>query len=700
MPFLRPLSSRSVQVGALLGILTLLVVFVSLRSRAQAEPPNCPPVSTPAPATLFGTDCDDIIVSAPGIEKIEAGAGDDTIYASAVDLPVEVPGIVVNGGPGADVIYGHLPTASDEPTGGSSTATISLESCPQACFKGLDNDVFNGDTGPDIVFGERGNDELHGGGGNDLLYGGIGDDFVTGDAASDMVAGGFGADRVEGNAGDDLLRGDGGADTIVEVANEGTQDTLSYATGVAPGFTKSVPGGPYPNFPGSSERGVYLDLSAGDADNGVAPNAGGVDTLAGLANFENVIGTPFSDYIVGSAGPNKLDGGGGGDVILGRAGDDKLYGGPGGDHLDGETAVTANTLDGGAGSASDSDYCTQGNAVDCERSGANTGITARNTAAIGFGFMAADDTSGSFASSNFVQLYVTGMSAGDNLSATYISSPAGVRFTASAGSFDSAQAGTSGCAYGATVITCTIPSGKRLDSVVIAGMEGGDFVNLGGDVTNIPAISSATVLGGTEADWLIGSSSGEEVLADGSDANLNTEFLQAYGRDDALLNNGGNDQLYGGDGNDLLLSNTICTNDLLGGGPGQDNASWAKFGTAIEARIAEGKAGLPGGPVCNTGTPDNLDSIDDLEGTFFNDILYGGAFGNNLLGRKGNDYFNGRDGVDLLLTNSADFDATITCGAPGLPQKDVARIDVPGFGDQADGTCETVDPHAAENTGS
>src|SRR5947207_969219 len=43
-----------------------------------------------------------------------------------------------------------------------------------------------------------------------------------------------------------------------------------------------------------------------------------------LVSIENVIGSPYSDDELGSAGPNVLIGGGGSDRLAGRAGPDRL----------------------------------------------------------------------------------------------------------------------------------------------------------------------------------------------------------------------------------------------------------------------------------------------------------------------------------------------------------------------------------------
>ena len=168
------------------------------------------------------------------------------------------------------------------------------------------------------------------------------------------------------------------------------------------------------------------------------------------------------------------------------------------------------------------------------------------------------------------------------------------------------------------------------------------------------------------------------------------DILSALGRDDALLNNAGADQLSGGDGNDLFLSNSICGGDLLKGGNDRDNASWAKFTkSAVEARLDTGKAGRPDGasPLCTGGgTLDSLEAIEDLEGTGSGDVFYGDSGENQLFGWEGEDVYSSGAGIDRILANSGDHDPTIECGEGD----DTALIDHPPYGDAAAADCEDV----------
>ncbi|HEX3325329.1 MAG TPA: calcium-binding protein [Solirubrobacterales bacterium] len=633
---------RRLSIGVIgAAILLAAVLSGGQATGAESSAPSCAEGPERVGGTIVGTACDDVIVAPPGVEAVNGGGGDDTI----------VPGPIAAG-----------------------------DSCPEGCHLGIGSQTFEGGLGNDIVYGERGNDKLFGGEGNDQLFGGIGDDLLKGGPGNDRLSGGFGADSIDGEGGSDYVRGDATLDRIFDTGASGN-DTLSYSTGVTPGFPNNKE--KYPDFstvpglpPAGGERGVYVDLAKNVGDNGVAPFGGGVDEVeAGV--FETVIGTPFSDYIVGSESGETIYGGGGGDVILGNGGDDTLHGGADGDHLDGGEG--ADSTDGGPGN----DHC-QGATTEtsCESGVNKGGVVVRDQSKISVGLMAPEYP-------GYAQLYLAGSSAIDKVTATYATSPATVTFQLGSGSapFDTNVSTISGCEppLGSTVVC---PLTKPLDSIVLAALGGDDTLT----ATGFPASVGVILAGGEGSDSLTGGEESEDVLADGPDTSgPGNDTLTALGGDDALLNNGGVDHLHGGAGNDLFLSDSICDGDVLDGGGGseRDNASWAKFDSGIEARIDPGDAGEPGAggaPECPVGALDKLEGIEDLEGTTSGDVLYGGSGPNQLLGWEGADtYFSGA-GSDVILANSGDYDPTIDCGADA----DRALIDHPQFGDIAAANCEEV----------
>jgi Ca2+-binding RTX toxin-like protein len=247
-------------------VLLCLLAALSLPAGAVAAP-SCAEGPTTVDGTTYGTPCSDVIAAPPGVEAVKAGGGNDTIVAGPI-------------------------TASAP--------------CPDGCHLGVGSQTFEGGEGDDVVFGERGNDILRGGPGNDQLFGGIGDDLLQGGPGNDRLVGGFGADSINGEEGDDYVRGDSTIDRIFD--NGGGTDTLSYSTGVAPGFGGSVPVTGFP--PPGGERGLRLQLAEGgeNAENGVAPIGGGVDEVE-VGAFETIVGGGGGDTLVGGADGDYVEGG-------------------------------------------------------------------------------------------------------------------------------------------------------------------------------------------------------------------------------------------------------------------------------------------------------------------------------------------------------------------------------------------------------
>jgi Ca2+-binding RTX toxin-like protein len=604
-------------------------------SAAEAPQPTCSEGPVVADGTVYGTPCDDRIVAPAGVAAVEGGGGDDTIVAAPIAAAVD---------------------------------------CSAGCFLDIGSQTFEGGPGNDLVFGERGNDHLFGGEGDDHLFGGIGDDLLRGGPGDDRLAGGFGFDAIDGEADDDYVRGDATIDEIVD--RGGGTDTLSYSTAVTPGFFNGHTFDPTASQglpPLGGARGVYIDLTGTEGDNGVAPMGGGVDEVEG-GDFEVVIGSAFSDYIVGSGDNEIFYGGGGGDVILAASGDDSLRGGADGDHLDGGEGSDA--IDGGPGS----DRCVSASSAgSCERGASENGVVLRDPGTVGAGLMAPEDSR--------AQAYLVGSDEDDVVTVTYAPG-ANVTFHLESGSdapFGSDPSASAGCNPPAGA-TLECPLTKPLDSVLIAGLDGDDVLKAGG----FPGSVSLVIAGGEGSDSLTGGEQSEDVLADGPDDDgPGNDTLSALGGDDALLNNGGQDDAFGDAGNDLFLSNSICDDDLIDGGSERDNGSWTKFDSAVSVWLGSGGAGEPGSggaPECASGSPGSLVAIEDLEGTVFGDVFRGDGGENQLLGWAGADTYSSGAGADRILANSGDSDPTVACGEG----KDTALIDRPPHVDGVAADCEVV----------
>jgi Ca2+-binding RTX toxin-like protein len=594
---------------------------------------------------IVGTDCADHIVVPPTVTYVD-------------------------GGPGNDVIVGSLTTAA------------SATSCPAGCHLEVGSQTFEGGEGDDIVYGDRGNDILRGNGGDDRLYGGIGDDRLEGGPGNDWLSGGFGADTIDGGEGSDYVRGDGTIDHIFDTGLTGI-DTLSFATGVTPGFGAGINTG-VSGFPETKEgeRGVYLNLGAGgeDANDGIASSGGGVDEVQPGA-FERIIGTPFSDYIVGTSAAEEIIGGGGADVIEGGGGADTLRGGADGDYLE-AAANSQSTLVGGAGT----DGCvgTGDTSVECD--GTTKAVHLRAAATVSVG--ETDAGSGS------TDVYVVGGSGADTITASY--GPGAVGLALGAGSFNADPTDAGGCTItDSTHATCPLatpatPNVPALDAILLAGMGGNDTIT----ASNFPDGTSVVELGGAGADALTGGPS-EDVLVDDPPENPSADTLSAGAGDDALLHNGGADTLEGGEGSDLFLSVSVCDGETIKGGPtvgsDRDNASWARLGGGgVYANLETGIVGRVEGeetPTCPGSKFDHLEGIGDLEGSEGNDVLYGDAEANQLLGHHGSDIYRSLGGDDTIFANSGTADKVIDCGEGTA---DAAVVDLAAVGDPAPIECESV----------
>jgi Ca2+-binding RTX toxin-like protein len=184
-----------------------------------------------------------------------------------------------------------------------------------------------GSAGPDLLAGGAGDDTLVGGemggvprlGGGDTLRGGAGNDRAEGEAGDDLIEMGEGRDLASGGSGNDTIRGGAGHDTLLgfvgddlilgedgnDVLNPGEGfDTLDGGEGfdtldlrVLDGQGRDV----------AAPVDMVVRLDGGYA----APDQRGWLRQISISNIEAVIGSRGCDVIVGDAGQNVLDGGGG-----------------------------------------------------------------------------------------------------------------------------------------------------------------------------------------------------------------------------------------------------------------------------------------------------------------------------------------------------------------------------------------------------
>ena len=336
--------------------------------------------------SLNGDEDNDTLTGTPFNDRIDAGAGDDTINQSSLG---RFGDDVIVGGTGTDAFAIAGTNAADTitmtteadgrvgvyGTGGvllgrfgtaGSTTGAFLEVETLRVLAGLGNDTVSlaglGQKVPVAgqieAFGGDGNDRLDagtyegatlldGGAGNDTLTGGLIADLITGGAGNDTLVGGFGNDTLAGGDGADSLTGEFGSDALYGGAGD---DTISGGSD-----DDTLVGG---DGNDRLDGGYGDDTLHGDDPPGTLyligqPEATGADSLDGGYGNDAVYGGNGDDQMNGGGGNDYMDGGAGNDYLQGDgniydAGIDYLIGGTGSDVLDGQRGddtLNGNTAD-------------------------------------------------------------------------------------------------------------------------------------------------------------------------------------------------------------------------------------------------------------------------------------------------------------------------------------------------------------------
>jgi Ca2+-binding RTX toxin-like protein len=202
------------------------------------------------------------------------------------------------------------------------------------------NDVLTGTSGDDTINGLAGDDSFSGLGGNDTIFGGPGVDLISYIASPNPV---------EVRLGDgSTLQGYGRAATSA-VPSTGYDYLYGIENVVGSPFNDRIIGNHGANLIVGGAGDDWIEAGGGVDVASYADAVSGVDiwlgdgTLAGYAHggggndtlfeIENLTGSPFADSLIGNASANVLDGGGGDDILIGGLGDDTLNGGAGADRV-------------------------------------------------------------------------------------------------------------------------------------------------------------------------------------------------------------------------------------------------------------------------------------------------------------------------------------------------------------------------------
>lgn len=167
------------------------------------------------------------------------------------------------------------------------------------------------------------------------------------------------ADAIQGSARDERFILEQGSDTL---DGGGGFDTLRYDRGGVGAVNVNLPGGVVTGtwdgnafthtvsnieqFRGSRDGN---DFMLGDGGDNFFDAYNGNDTLVGSAGNDTLRGRDGNDSLVGGADDDRLEGGEGNDTLIGGAGSDQLRGGNGNDLLDPGSNTDFDDIDAGAG---------------------------------------------------------------------------------------------------------------------------------------------------------------------------------------------------------------------------------------------------------------------------------------------------------------------------------------------------------------
>ncbi|NYZ13126.1 hypothetical protein HL658_11220 [Azospirillum sp. RWY-5-1] len=660
--------------------------------------------------TLTGTSGNDILYGLEGNDTLTGGAGADELYGGDGDdrLNIDAADTVVDGGAGFDTVYIR----------GTTGATLDMAAANvERVYGGAGGDVITaagmaqgvtvtGGNGDDQITGSDFADYLSGGNGNDTLSGGAGNDTLVGGAGTDALYGGEGNDRLVVDDVDTVIDGGAGFDTVT------VRTSASFAIAMAAAGVEVVNSGSGADLIDGSGFTTSVTISGGAGDDTLIGGSGN-DTLTGGAGADSLYGGDGDDRLIVDGADVVIDGGAGFDHVYARTSSyfgiamaasnvEAVTGGSGNDYIDGSGTTNGVTISGGAGH----DWLYGGSGDDTIDGG------------VGF-----DVIDGGAGNDRLIVTVGDMVQGGDGRDTVYVRGTAGFVLSMAWASVEVAYGGTGWDTFGGYGST---------ESVTIAGGAGNDYISGGdygdvlrgdadddyiaggaGDDRIIGGDGNDTLVGGTGNDRLDGGSGNDTLYGgegidtliggDGDDTldmsissstgvtvNLNTvvqadgtrligiENVVGTGSDDVLtgndadnvLNGGwsGNDQLFGGGGNDLLIVGS--GNHTLVGGDGSDTADFTNvWDGPLNISLVTNTATVIGST--SSSMTAQLSGIENLRGSYFDDVITGDGGDNTLTGWLGNDMLIGGAGTDRAVYENSYDRYVVTAVSGGWTVTDV-----------------------------
>jgi Ca2+-binding RTX toxin-like protein len=651
-----------------------------------------------------GNGGDDTLLGGSAGDLLEGGANNDTLRGNGGDdtLRGDSGSDVLDGGAGVDIVdyslapagvFVNLLTGVANDGSGGSDSLVAIENVNGSGF----DDTLTGNDAANVLAGLGGNDTLRGNGGADVIGGGDGNDSITGGAGDDTLTGGVGADRYfVVDAGSSIVNV--GNDTITDFAPDDVIDVSPVPTISSLAELQAT----------SRQEGAdtVIDLGGGNSIRLTGVALGSLTAANFVFAAPPIVGTANSDSLQGTSGNDRILGLGGNDLLDGRAGSDVLDGGDGADiafYFADANGVIVNLS---AAPITAGGVTVQPNSARDGSGGIDTLISIEAVVGSNFG---GDTLIGGAAADS-----LNGLGGADTLSGgggdDLLSGGAGVDSIDGGAGFDVVLFGSDPAPLGGPLLQIAVnadgsitsfnTSNGETETIVnaemvvgslgndtVVGSGGNDFLggNFGSDVINGGAgIDTAVYVfnAGTVLTIDLASGTATETFTplpppggpppptfNATDTLIGIENVRGSASNETIIGNSGNNVLEGYLGNDLLRGG--AGNDTLNGGAtfpptqpgvvfpveidGTDTVDYSTDPNAVTVNLLTGVA------TDGFGGTDTLLSIENANGSGFNDTITGNDAANVLAGLAGNDTLIGNGGADVI--NGGDGNDSITGGA-------------------------------------
>ncbi|MEH6829476.1 MAG: calcium-binding protein [Sulfitobacter sp.] len=648
----------------------------------------------------------------------------DIIDASGLVLPVGASvGLVIDGGIGADVIYGS--TAGDHIAGGSGNDTI---------FGGDGADHIYGDSGFVVELAKRkltvlnsiiarpsidsadtrmpGEDNIDGGAGDDIIFGDHGfikqvagtlrmattemvrqihttqlsvgeNDTVEGGAGNDIVLTGLGADQITDSSGDNVLLGDHGLIDYASADGDISDIDLIRSTAVRLGGNDVITTADGSNI---VIGGFGSDvITAQTGTNIIFGDAGKI--VAAVTDAPQIAGLAMTLSVMRTFAPTKgaydtVTTGDGASVIFGGAGADTITTGNGTNVVVGDHGLlNVGTGAGNLGSIPLELLTLRTNNVDV---GSGDTITTGLGEDIVLGGAGGDTINTAGANGNSVADVILG----DHGIITWLNTDDGstdlarriISTNVTTGGDDTITSGAGNDLIMGGTGADRILSGAGNDLVL------GDHGKLAGDIdeTALP-LHTGTLPFDVTSIWTGASHGG---AADWIDGGAGDDLILGQQGGDVIFGRGGDDDLIGGHNVDPGQIGELAEDgdDAIDGGSGDDvilgdNGRIYRSGTLLDARMQT----LSGGQLYGTTGADDGAALNDgqrqnnVDGTVQRDIIIFDHSDTEDAREYGNDYIAGGSGDDVIFgqlgLDTIQGDGSIDLNANGLADNGLADTD-------------------------